>query len=144
VAEQPRRNALILTPDEWAELVMSRLRNELRHAALMVGDKEARRLWKAAAKKPRGKPPGSTRPKQDEILLEFYDRLVAFAERPDPIKSLPREVGRIAHERARGQFGLSANAVTTKLRRLLKKRKEEVAVRSLLSRHPLDPDWQNK
>ena len=144
MAEQPQRNALLLTPDEIANLVMGRLRNELRYAGLMVGDKEARRLWKDAAKKPHGKPKGSTRPEQDEMLLGVYDRLVALPERLDPIESLPRVVGQLAHEHAPGQYGSSANAIAARLRRRLKERDEETAARSRLSRHPLDPDWRDK
>ena len=91
------------------------------------------------AKKPHGKPKGSTRLVQDKILLDFYDRVVA--SRPDLIKSLPRMVGQMAHENAPGQFGLSANAITTKLRRLLKQRDEAPASHA---GSPLDPDWRDK
>jgi hypothetical protein len=103
-------------------LVRDRLQDALRFTVLMVGDKEARRLWKDAAKQPHGHPTGSTKPAQDEALLEAYDRLVAWPERLDPIKSLPRVLGRIAHENAPGHYGLSADAVAARLRRLLKKR----------------------
>ena len=144
MATQPQRNALLLTPDEMANLVMNRYHNELRFAALMVGDKEARRLMVAAAKKPHGKPKGSTRPEQDEMLLYIYDRIAASPERLEPIKSLPRVLGRIAHENAPGQYGLSADAIAARLRRRLKERDEETAARPRLSRHPLDPDWGDK
>jgi hypothetical protein len=90
---------------------------------LLVGDKEARRLWKETAKQPKGHPKGSTKPDHDVALLEYYDWWVAF--RPDLLKSLPRIVGEEVHKNAPRQFGASANAVATRLRRALETRDKE-------------------
>jgi hypothetical protein len=119
-----------MSPDsiqrEWKEWIRCRIRQEFLFATFVLGEEEGRLLWKEIAKKPRGKPKGSTQPDKDQALLWLYDSLANLAQSQSmSITSLPRRIGQRVHNDVPGRFGNSAIAITTKLGRLLKRRDNE-------------------
>ena len=119
-----------MSPDsiqrELKEWIRCRIRREFLYATFILGEEEGRSLWKEIAKKPRGKPKGSTHPDKDQALLWLYDSLANLAQcRSRSIKSLPRRIGQRVHNDVPNRFGASAIAIETKLRRLLKRRDRE-------------------
>lgn len=127
--DKPRRNALIPpTPEEVAQrreeeaglhdAIRARIKHAYTLAVLVFGKAEADREWKAASKKPQGRPKGSTKPEQDQAMLGLYDALVDRAA-PSEIKGLAGGVGQFLAKNFPGEYGTSADSITRKLQRLL-------------------------
>jgi hypothetical protein len=102
--------------------ILAQIEDDYRILVMVLGKEEADRRMRAMTEKSRGRPKGSIKPEQDKFLLNLYDLLVRSPDLPDPIKSLPTRLGMYLHQKNKGEYGNSANAITTKLRRLLKKR----------------------
>jgi hypothetical protein len=91
--------------------VQLRLSYEL--LAFTMGEEEAQRLWKDAAKRPRHRPPGSSHPEQDkELLLLINDAING------PIRVPIWQIARSIHDALPREFGPSAKSIEMRIRRL--------------------------
>jgi hypothetical protein len=114
-------------PNAAEEAAKLQLRVAYEIAVIMMGERAVSRFLMVLQKKPRGRPKGSTDPKRDQIVLAFYDWLEA---RPDQLGSRrpPQWIGQYLHQTHPRQFGNSANAIATKVKRLVKQRAREHAL----------------
>jgi hypothetical protein len=141
------RNALI--PASWspADTPEFRLAVDYGVLVLLKGKKEARRILKEITERKRGREKGSTKPEHDIELLRFYNLMAADPGLQESIESLPRVIGQHVHNQCPGEYGSTAQAITARLRRLLKQRskqREEAATHPGSLRNMLDRDGQNK
>jgi hypothetical protein len=101
-------------------------------ALAVFGDEEGRRLWRDVPKRRRGREKGSTRPQQDRNLLKLYDKLLSLGENR---RRLPGEIGKVLSGVSWPKVGTTtmttSDALTRRLRRLLKQREEEVRARAI-------------
>jgi hypothetical protein len=114
MAARPTRWNALMPPDMDLELERSpalRLAVEFRVLVLTVGDKEARRLWKNAAKRPHHRPLGSSRPEQDKELLALVDAI----NKPEPIPVA--QAAKLIHD-ALPEYGPSAKSIEMRIKRL--------------------------
>jgi hypothetical protein len=150
-----RRNALLPPELEMAsEPEMApefRLQVEFRVLQITLGDKEARRLLKKVTKRKRGRPSGSTKPEQDQVMLRLYDYCARNPREPSEEPSL--WIGKKLDEVLPLEYGPNAKAITTRLRRLLtarakaaerSKMREEAAARPSSGNLLLDAVRKNK
>ncbi len=88
-------------------------------AVRVLGEDEARAVWKAASTKPKG-PKGSRHPRHDRLLLRAYDAAVRDAGGSEG--AAPARVAAVLHLRLPGIYGNSAAAIERHVRRLVKER----------------------
>jgi hypothetical protein len=101
-------------------------------ALAVFGDEGGRRLWRDVSKRRRGREKGSTRPQQDRNLLKLYDELLSMGKDQ---RRLPGEIGEVLSGVSWPKVGITtmttSDALTKRLRRLLKQREEEVRARTI-------------
>ena len=90
-----------------------------------IGPYEAKRVFLAIARRVPRRPKGAHDPKRDRELLKLYYDLPPGDRK---VKGLARKL----HNKEKGRYGATEEAVDKRLRRLIKKQKEfEKAVREL-------------
>jgi hypothetical protein len=120
-----------------------------RYAVRQLGEAEARRYWAEVAKRKGGKPKGTTNPTIDAAILTHYDDWVRHHPDKQSLRNAASLVGSYLADIFPGKYGPSADAITKRLRRLLRLRKPEppgtrnaLAVLSRIGKLPVgDPPW---
>lgn len=121
----PRRNLLLFTPED---LWVARLTSVLLYVADQVGSvTEAKRLFQATIKRDPGRPRGSTRPEQDQKLLDMLAIL--------DMKIAP--AARRIHELFPGEYGPSATAIERRMGRANDARQARELLRCWNEKHKL-------
>ena len=113
------------------DMVTAHIPQQFEIAKIVLGEEEARRQWKAALAKPRGRPMGPKNPENDRLLLWLYDELADAL--PSQIKGLPRLIGKFAHSMNKHS---TPTAIATHVRRLLKARSKLPIGRGLINSTP--------
>jgi len=137
----------ILIPAEAARKLAASLPRFVEHlflvAMCLIGDDEARALFRKVAKKKYKKKRGmrgkgkEIDPRRDKILLMTYDNALKTCL-PGDHQNLVGDVSRKLHEASATRLGDNAGAIATQLRRLLKRRELRAAERQthLLDKSP--------
>jgi hypothetical protein len=90
-----------------------------------LGDSGARRLFARFSTRRTSRGRGASNPMQDEELLDMYD---AAAEETANQASVPAQLAARLDESEPGGYGNSAEAIAKRIRRLLKKRRQEAEI----------------
>jgi hypothetical protein len=116
------------TPDE-----VTKRRSDTKHAMLRLfrfaiacfGEADARQMWTAVAKSPRGAPKGSRDPQKDQFLLALYDKGTGEGSSRKALGRWPRRVGLLLDAAEPGRYGASPAAIEKHVRRLVRERDKQ-------------------